>query len=115
MDNKSGGNIKETVEKKVVWTCNGKNKGLKKIDGDGCAEEEKERKTEAEVVGRHQARLDRERIIRQSRKAELRGGDPSETSTQHYNWKRCRCKRRNTYMMETVKTPGFEKLLRSMK
>ena len=36
-----------------------------KSDGDGYAREEKERKTEVEVNGQHQARLDREGIIRQ--------------------------------------------------
>ena len=34
-----------------------------KNDGDGCAEEEKQMKTEVEVDGQHEALLDREGII----------------------------------------------------
>ena len=39
----------------MVWTCNEKRRGIcgSKSDGDGCAGEVRERKTEAEVNCQH--------------------------------------------------------------
>ena len=60
----------------------------------GGAGEEKERKTEAEVVGWDQERFVGERSVR--RKTGLKGGDSYETSNPHESWKECRRRRRIT-------------------
>ena len=46
------------LSKRIIITACGQ-----KSRSDGCAEEAKERKSEADVDGQHQARLDKEGII----------------------------------------------------
>ena len=53
----------------MIWACFEKRRRIRReeSDGDGGAGEKKERKTKADVVGKHQERLVGEGVVREGR------------------------------------------------